>query len=106
MKDHEENDQSSRRNFLKKVGIGVGAVTIAGVAGTAALTAKAKSGEKIKLLSPDGTLVEVDKDDIKPAKEIVAELKSEAIKGLSDRKFVMVVDLAKCKNARKCVCLL
>lgn len=103
MKDHEENDQSSRRNFLKKVGIGVGAVTIAGVAGTSALTAKAKSGVKLKLLSPDGTLVEVDKDDIKPAKEIVAELKSEAIKGLPGRKFVMVVDLAKCKNARKCV---
>ncbi len=103
MKDQEENDQSSRRNFLRKVGIGVGAVTIAGIAGTAALTAKAKSGEKIKLLSPDGTLVEVDKDDIKPAKEIVEELKSEARKGLSNRKFVMVVDLAKCKNARKCV---
>jgi len=103
MKDHEENDQSSRRNFLKKVGIGVGAVTIAGVAGTSALTAKAKSGEKVKLLSPDGTLVEVDKDDIKPAEEIVAELKTEARKGLANRKFVMVVDLAKCKNARKCV---
>ena len=103
MKDHEENDQSSRRNFLKKVGIGVGAVTIAGVAGTSALTAKAKSGEKLKLLAPDGTLVEVDKDDIKPAKEIVAELKTEARKGLANRKFVMVIDLAKCKNARKCV---
>jgi Fe-S-cluster-containing dehydrogenase component len=103
MKDHEENDQSSRRNFLKKVGIGVGAVTIAGVAGTAALSGKAKSGEKIRLLSPDGTLVEVDKDDIKPAEEIVAELKTEARKGLANRKFVMVIDLAKCKNARKCV---
>jgi Fe-S-cluster-containing dehydrogenase component len=103
MKDHEENDMSSRRNFLKKVGIGVGAVTIAGVAGTSALTAKAKSGEKVRLLSPDGTLVEVDKDDIKPAEEIVAELKTEARKGLPNRKFVMVIDLAKCKNARKCV---
>ena len=28
---------SSRRNFLKKVGIGVGAVTIAGVAGTSVI---------------------------------------------------------------------
>jgi len=103
MKDNGENDNSSRRNFLKKVGIGVGAVTIAGVAGTAALSGKSKSGEKVKLLSPDGTLVEVDKSDIKPAGEIVEELKSEARKGLPDRKFDMVVDLAKCKNARKCV---
>ena len=64
---------------------------------------KSKSGEKIKLLSSDGTLVEVDKDDIKPVKEIVAELKTEARKGLPGRKFGMVIDLAKCKNARKCV---
>jgi Fe-S-cluster-containing dehydrogenase component len=103
MKDNGEIDNSSRRNFLKKVGIGVGAVTIAGVAGTAALSGKSRSGEKVKLLSPDGTLVEVDKEDIKPAKELVAELKSEARIGLPNRKFVMVVDLAKCKNARKCV---
>jgi molybdopterin-containing oxidoreductase family iron-sulfur binding subunit len=106
MKELEENvsEMSSRRNFLKKVGIGVGAVSIAGVAGTSVFAgSKSKSGEKIKLLSPDGTLVEVDKDDIKPAKEIVEELKSEARKGLPDRKFVMVIDLAKCKNARKCV---
>jgi len=106
MKEPEENESemSSRRNFLKKVGIGVGAVSIAGVAGTSVISgAKSKSGEKIKLLSPDGTLVEVDKDDIKPAKEIVEELKSEARKGLPDRKFIMVIDLAKCKNARKCV---
>src|SRR5674476_520738 len=106
MKEIEENggESSSRRNFLKKVGIGVGAVSLAGIAGTSVIGSnKSKSGEKIKLLSPDGQLVEVDKDDIKPAKEIVAELKSEARKGLKGRKFVMVIDLAKCKNARKCV---
>jgi Fe-S-cluster-containing dehydrogenase component len=99
-----ENESSSRRNFLKKVGVGVGAVTIAGVAGSSVLAGnKAKSGETVKLLSPDGTLVEVDKDDIKPAKEIVAELKEEARLGLPNRKFSMVIDLARCKNARKCV---
>jgi Fe-S-cluster-containing dehydrogenase component len=106
MKEIEENESemSSRRKFLKKVGIGVGAVTIAGVAGTSVISgAKSKSGEKIKLLSPDGKLVEVDKEDIKPAKEIVEELKTEARTGLPGRKFVMVIDLARCKNARKCV---
>lgn len=97
-----EEARSSRRNFLKKVGIGVGAVSVAGIAGTSAI-ARVKSGKKIKLLSTDGTLVEVDKDDIKPAKEIVDELKADAKKGLENRKFVMVIDLAKCKNARKCV---
>jgi Fe-S-cluster-containing dehydrogenase component len=106
MKESEGNDSemSSRRKFLKKVGIGVGAVSIAGVAGTSVIAgARSKSGEKIKLLTPEGKLVEVDKDDIKPAKEIVEELKTEARKGLPGRKFVMVIDLARCKNARKCV---
>jgi Fe-S-cluster-containing dehydrogenase component len=99
-----ENQRSSRRNFLKKVGVGVGAVSLVGVAGTSVLAGnKTKSGERIKLLSPDGKLVEVDKDDIKPAKEIVAELKAEARAGLPNRKFSMVIDLARCKNARKCV---
>ncbi len=99
-----ESQRSSRRNFLKKVGGGVGAGSLVGVAGTSVLAGnKSKSGEKIKLLSPDGKLVEVDKDDIKPAKEIVAELKAEARAGLPNRKFTMVIDLARCKNARKCV---
>ena len=99
-----EHGNSSRRNFLKKVGIGVGAVSLAGVAGTSAFAGKkAKSGETLKLLTPDGKLVEVDKDDIKPAKEIVADLKEEARAGLPNRKFSMVIDLARCKNARKCV---
>ena len=80
MKEIEDNEQgkSSRRNFLKKVGVGVGAISVAGIAGTSIINgneAKAKSGKKVKLLSPDGKLVEVDQDDIKPAKEIVAELK-------------------------------
>jgi len=108
MKEMDDNEKvrSSRRNFLKKVGVGVGAVSLAGVAGNSILNggeAKAKSGKTIKLLTPDGKLVEVDKDDIKPAKEILAELKSEARAGLPNRKFSMVIDLARCKNARKCV---
>lgn len=106
MKEMEDLEQgnSSRRNFLKKIGVGVGAVTIAGIAGTSVIAGnKSKSGEKVKLLSPDGKLVEVDKDDIKPAKELVAEMKEEARAGLPNRKFVMVIDLARCKNARKCV---
>jgi Fe-S-cluster-containing dehydrogenase component len=100
-----ENDMSSRRNFLKKVGAGVGAISVSGIAGAAIMKSneKAKSGRMIKLLSTDGTLVEVDQYDIQPAKEIVEELKEAARAGLPNRKFTMVIDLARCKNARKCV---
>jgi Fe-S-cluster-containing dehydrogenase component len=107
MKEDETNDQatSSRRKFLRNIGIGVGAAGLAGVGGTSLLngSGSVKSGKTMKLLTPGGKLVEVDEADIKPAKEIVAELKDEARKGLSNRKFGMVIDLAKCKNARKCV---
>jgi molybdopterin-containing oxidoreductase family iron-sulfur binding subunit len=65
--------------------------------------ATAKSGKKVKLLSTDGKLVEVDQDDITPAKEVLTDLKAAAHAGLPNRKFVMVIDLARCKNARKCV---
>jgi molybdopterin-containing oxidoreductase family iron-sulfur binding subunit len=101
-----ESEMSSRRNFLKKVGVGVGAISVTGIAGASLLKgneAAAKSGKKVKLLSPEGKLVEVDQDDIKAADEIVDELKEEARAGLPNRKFAMVVDLARCKNARKCV---
>ncbi len=101
-----ERESSSRRSFLKKVGTGVGAVSLASVAGTSIIASDAKvskSGNKVKLLTTDGKLVEVDTDDIKPARETVVELKEEARKGLPNRKFIMVIDLGKCKNARKCV---
>jgi len=107
MKKRAENasDMSSRRNFLKKVGVGVGAISVSGIAGAAIMKSngKEKSGRMIKLLSPEGTLVEVDQDDIQPAREIVEEVKEAARAGLPNRKFTMVIDLARCKNARKCV---
>ncbi len=97
--------ESSRRSFIKKLGAGISTFSVAGIAGNPLSSDKdlPKSGEKIKLLSPEGILVEVDKNDIKPAKKAIADLKTEARKGLPGHKFVMVIDLAKCKNARKCV---
>jgi Fe-S-cluster-containing dehydrogenase component len=107
MKKRGENtsESSTRRNFLKKIGAGAGALSVTAIAGASMLDSgsNAKSGEKVKLLSPDGTLVEVDKDDIKPAEKLVAEHKDAARAGLPNRKFTMVIDLARCKNARKCV---
>jgi len=61
------NEGSSRRNFLKKVGVGVGAISVTGIGGASLLKgneANAKSGKKVKLLSPDGKLVEADQDDM------------------------------------------
>jgi len=99
-----KKERSSRRNFLRKVGAGLGAVSLGGIP-AAIVLGKKESGSAgmVKLLSPDGTLVEVEKEYIRPAKAAVEHLKAEAKKGLQNRKFAMVVDLAKCANARKCV---
>ncbi len=104
-KNQDNQGKSSRRNFIRRVGGGIGGVTLAGLSGTVTNgnSGKSKSGKTVKLLSPEGKLVEVDRDDILPGKKSVAELKAEAKKGIPGRKFVMVIDLAKCKNARKCI---
>ncbi len=76
-KDPEKSGKSSRRGFLRKMSAGVGAVTLAGVAGSAVINheSDAKSGVKIKLLSPEGKLVEVDKDDISHPGKLLQNLR-------------------------------
>lgn len=101
----QDNDRPTRRNFLKRAGAGLGALSVSGIAGASVITTRGneKSGEMIKLLSPDGTLVEVDKDDVKPARKVTEEVKEAARTGLLNRKFTMVIDLSRCANARECV---
>jgi molybdopterin-containing oxidoreductase family iron-sulfur binding subunit len=53
-------------------------------------------------LTPDGKIVEVDASNINNYPEALIT-PEESRKGIPNRKFVMVIDLAKCKNARNCV---
>lgn len=56
-----KEQSSSRRNFLKKGLLAAAAVT------AAPLAAQAGEGEKVKMLTPDGKLVEVDKSVVAKA---------------------------------------
>ena len=96
-------DSSSRRKFIRKFGLSLGSVAVAGTAMAAAGSSSDESGEKVMLLSADGKLVEVDRASIRMAKAETREQIKKSHKGIPDRKFVMVIDLSKCKNARKCV---
>jgi molybdopterin-containing oxidoreductase family iron-sulfur binding subunit len=91
---------TSRRDFIKK-GLLAGAGVVAGGGLIAAYNAEPEkeTGEKVKALTTDGQIIEVDRSMIR-APRVSAE---ESLKGIPGRKFVMVIDLAKCKNARKCV---
>jgi len=90
---------NSRRNFLKKGFLAGTAAAAAGGGLLSACSGDNESGEKIKVLTTDGKVIEIDKAHAKPTKKLIKESKE----GIPGRKFVMVIDLAKCTNARKCI---
>jgi Fe-S-cluster-containing dehydrogenase component len=96
----QKEKKNSRREFLKK-GLMAGAGVVAGGSLIAAYVDKSEkeSGEKVKALTTDGQIIEVDKSWIKTPRVSIEE----SHEGIPGRKFVMVIDLAKSKNARKCV---
>ncbi len=62
----------------------------------------AASGEKVKLLSIDGEVIEVDKAFLKPVPYVPPISNTEARQGIPGKKFVMVIDLSRCKNVKAC----
>ena len=97
--------KSSRRDFLKKAGISGAAV----VSGAAAVFAgyrheKAKNKEKyVRVLTTDNRLLEVPADQIDGYKPGVKELQKRGREGIKGKKWTWVIDLSKCRNARKCI---
>ncbi len=98
-----KNNDTSRRDFLATA-------LLAGVAagcssnnpfspGDDAIKA---SGEMVKLLSVDGEVIEVDKAFLKPVPDMPTVTSSEERIGIAGKKFVMVIDLARCKNVQAC----
>ncbi len=97
-----KNEESSRRNFLK-FGLLAGGATLTGLGLKNTLFASPpETGTKVKVLTADGKMVEVDSSMIAhPSEEKLAEFSIR--EGVPGKKFIMVIDLARCANARKCV---
>jgi Fe-S-cluster-containing dehydrogenase component len=96
----EPKKRNTRREFLKKSLItGAGLVATGGLVEAYLDTSAAESGEKVKVLSTDGTIMEVDQAHL----HYPRVSRKEAHQGLPGKKFVMVLDLSRCKNARACV---
>lgn len=103
-----EKRKNTRRNFIQK-GLQWTFITALGTFGLSKiiskLSAKSKhnSDKKIELMTTGGDLVEIDSSEIikieLPAKK---EISYNVREGMPNRKFVMVIDLAKCKNALVC----
>jgi molybdopterin-containing oxidoreductase family iron-sulfur binding subunit len=101
--DNENSKPASRRQFLKNISSG-SALAVSGLALYSLSSCKKSSEEKTTLLSQDGKLVQVPNSEIEEMEhEHQGVPPMESRKGIPGNKFVMVVDLAKCKNARKCV---
>jgi Fe-S-cluster-containing dehydrogenase component len=97
----DQANTDNRRSFLKK-GLALGAFSATALALSAFKNDEVvETGEKVKLLSPEGELVEIDRAYIKPAPELPPSL-TDPREGIPGRKFVMVLDLAMCQNLRKC----
>lgn len=102
MSNNKKDKNISRRKFLESgLMLGAGAVTAGGLA-MAMNTPKAETDEKkVRLLTQDGKIIEVPESVIQ---NIVPDLTDKEVRiGIPGRKFVMVIDLAKCKNVRKCI---
>jgi len=91
-----EKEKNSRRDFLNSsLKCGAGAMLL-----SAAASSCNNPKEKVKALTQDGRLIEVDKSEAECCAPASPE---EARQGIPNRKFVMVIDLSRCRNARKCV---
>ena len=94
-----ENKQSRRKFFKTTVPLTLGALGGAGLVAQSC-NPGASEEETVSLLSPDGQLVKVNKSAMMPA---IPATPAEARQGIPGKQFVMIIDLARCKNARKCI---
>lgn len=101
-----KQENNSRREFLltglMAAGVAVGCSSKKNVFEAGADETVIASGKKVKLLSVDGEIIEVDQAYLKPVPELPAVSNTEARLGIGGKKFVMVIDLSRCKNLRKC----
>ena len=96
--------EDKNRRTLIKAGVITGIAALAGAGKV--IESVASTPDKVKLLSPDGEIIEVDSSELKLDTHDHAHTMAKNVtgrEGIPGRKFVMVIDLGKCKNARKCV---
>jgi molybdopterin-containing oxidoreductase family iron-sulfur binding subunit len=103
MKEKDDHKNEARRKFIKLGVLAGGAAAVSGLGINALASDDDESGEKVKVLTADGKAVEVDSTTLSHASACGMKKSNQEIReGFPDKKFVMVVDLAKCKNALKC----
>jgi len=105
--DDQGPSKSSRRNFLKNIGL-VGASVAAGAgalySGGIFEKKKEANPDSRVLLTQDNKLVQVDSLEMKALeKDPVKMMLEKGREGIPGRRWVLVTDLSKCRNARRCI---
>jgi len=99
--DDNQNNKTDRRDFLRKSLI-TGSLFVAGTIGLKKVFSDEKdSGEKVKVLTPDGKVYEANSDHLKEYRPPPVT-NAEARRGIANKKFMMVIDLAKCDGCKSC----
>ncbi|MDP4210840.1 MAG: 4Fe-4S dicluster domain-containing protein [Bacteroidota bacterium] len=102
-----EKPKTSRRKFLENLGLlGTGALAASAAvySGYHYEHSKNKTGRKIKVLTADNQLAEVDAGSLTiSGKPTLTALQMRGREGIKHRRWVMIIDLSKCRNARKCI---
>jgi Fe-S-cluster-containing dehydrogenase component len=95
-----ESKMTGRRDLLKYGIIAAGA-TVAGLGLKKYFSAGQPAGENIKVFTPDGKVYETSSSHLREFRPPPVT-NEEARKGIPNKKFVMVFDLAKCDGCKKC----
>jgi len=100
-------NKDSRRKFIEK-GLKFGIVTAVSSFGLSKIVSKSIAqtdtsvNNKMELMTTDGTIIQVDSSEVMEMNHAKKQDDYYVREGMPNRKFVMVIDLAKCKNALKC----
>lgn len=99
---NEDNNNNTRRNFFK-LSLGVGGIALVSTGINNVLSNSSnETGEKVKVLTADGKLVEVDSSHINhTSNNTLTHL--DVREGIPGKRFVRVIDLSRCENARQCI---
>ena len=106
MEEQQDPKKSSRRDFLRNMGLVASGSVLGGAALLAGINFEhtKKKSSRIKALTTEHELIEIDDEGkaLEPLKELKG-LQLAGREGLKGRRWVMVIDLAKCRNARQCI---
>ncbi|GAF01698.1 4Fe-4S dicluster domain-containing protein [Saccharicrinis fermentans] len=94
--------KNSRRDFMRKLGL-IGAAATTGAVASGFTSQRTPEEEYVKVMTSDNKLVEIPKSQVKEVKLDTEALQSRGRLGIAGKRWVMVIDLAKCRNARECI---